>query len=188
MPKQAKSLSDRQAGAVLTYLSVRPRPERNQVMFLLSVKAGLRAVEIAKIRWRMVLDPEGKLMDHIALEDAATKGKTGGRFIPLHPLLRDALQRLLDRCGHAHPDTPVVGMVRGAVVNWFFVLYRDLGMSGCSSHSGRRTFITKTARRISTVGGSLRDVQQMAGHKSLGMTQAYIEPSEDAKRKVVQLI
>ena len=60
------------------------------------------------------------------------------------------------------------------VTNWFFNLYRQLGFEGCSSHSGRRTAITRWARKISSVGGSLRDVQSLARHSSLQMTQRYI--------------
>ena len=66
--------------------------------------------------------------------------------------------------------------------------YTGLGMEGCSSHSGRRTFVTKAAHKIVEAGGSLRDVQQLAGHTSLATTQRYIEGSNDAKRKVVQMI
>jgi integrase/recombinase XerD len=58
-------------------------------------------------------------------------------------------------------------------------------MEGCSSHSGRRTFITRAAKEVSVVGGSLRDVQQLAGHASLAMTQAYIEGDTEAKRKLI---
>jgi integrase/recombinase XerD len=57
-----------------------------------------------------------------------------------------------------------------------------------SSHSGRRTFITRAARKASEVGGSLRDVQQLAGHASLGMTQRYIEGDTNAKRKLIGLL
>lgn len=86
---------------------------------------------------------------------------------------------------------PVVRSTRGhamsaqVVTNWFWNLYRELGMEGCSSHSGRRTAITRWARKISSVGGSLRDVQALARHSSLQMTQRYIEVSEDACRRVV---
>ena len=59
---------------------------------------------------------------------------------------------------------------------------------GCSSHSGRRTFITRTARRVSQVGGSLRDVQELAGPTSLAMTQRDIEGDTEAKRKLVALL
>jgi integrase/recombinase XerC len=75
-----------------------------------------------------------------------------------------------------------------AVVVWFHRLYVCLGMVGCSGHSGRRSFITRAARKISEVGGRLRDVQVLAGHSSLGTTARYIEADADTQRKVVALI
>ena len=75
-----------------------------------------------------------------------------------------------------------------AIVNMFQRWYRHLGFVGCSSHSGRRTFITNAARKISTVGGSLKDVQQLAGHSNLRTTQRYIDENPDAQVRVVGLI
>ncbi len=75
-----------------------------------------------------------------------------------------------------------------AIVNLFAAWYRGLGFNGCSSHSGRRTFITNAARRISTVGGSLRDIQLLAGHSALSTTQRYIEADGMAQRRVVELV
>ena len=75
-----------------------------------------------------------------------------------------------------------------SVAHWFKRLFTSLGFDGCSSHSGRRTFITRAARKLSQAGGSLRDVQQLAGHASLQTTQRYVEGSSDAKRKLVALI
>ncbi len=65
---------------------------------------------------------------------------------------------------------------------------RALGFDGCSSHSGRRTFITRAARKASEAGGSLRDVQQLAGHASLQTTQCYVEGNTDAKRRLIAMI
>jgi integrase/recombinase XerD len=38
------------------------------------------------------------------------------------------------------------------------------------------------------VGGSLRDVQLLAGHSALGTTQRYIEADGMAQRKIVQIV
>jgi integrase/recombinase XerC len=193
--KQAKIIGDKQVRAVLAELDTRRYPLRDRVMFLLSIKAGMRAVEIASITWAMVTDAEGKIGDVIALQNRASKGRSGGRIIPLHPDLMTALVALHKERGlKARPDWPVIhserdhGLSAGAVAVWFHRLYTGLGMVGCSSHSGRRSFVTRAARRISEVGGSLRDVQMLAGHASLSTTAKYIEHDADAQRKVVALI
>ena len=74
------------------------------------------------------------------------------------------------------------------VVDFFADLYGKLEFEGASSHSGRRTFITNCAKKITTVGGSLRDVQFLAGHSSLQTTQRYIESDTAAKRMVVDIV
>ena len=75
-----------------------------------------------------------------------------------------------------------------SVVIWFANAYGALGLEGCSSHSGRRTFITRAARLIYKAGGSLRDVQLLAGHQSIQTTQRYIDGDTDAQRKLVAMI
>ena len=75
-------------------------------------------------------------------------------------------------------------MRAGSIVLWFARAFRAIGLHGCSSHSGRRTFITKQPAG----GGSLRDVQLLAGHRSITTTQRYIEGDTDAQRKLVSLI
>jgi len=79
-------------------------------------------------------------------------------------------------------------MTARSVVNWFSQLYHELGFYGCSSHSGRRTFITSAARLLGQSGGSLRDVQKLAGHSNLNTTELYIQGSEAAQKKLVELI
>jgi len=74
-----------------------------------------------------------------------------------------------------------------AVAVFFKRLYKKLGLIGCSSHSGRRTFITKCARKVSLIGGSIRDVMMLSGHRNLASVQAYIDQDEEAQRKLVEL-
>ena len=190
--KQAKTLTKPQIEAVLGYLSKTRYPIRDRVIFLLSVKAGLRAKEIASLTWSMVTDAEGTLSDTISLTDIASKGR-GGRVIPINKELRAALMALkADKA--SRPSAYVVTTERAgrtssyAIVNKFAAWYRALGFNGASSHSGRRTAITAWARRISTVGGSLRDVQLLAGHSALSTTQRYIESDGLAQRRVVELM
>jgi integrase len=191
--KQAKILNRAQTEAVLAYLEKTRHPARNRLIFLLSIRAGLRAKEIAAVTWSMVLDSDGGIAADIALRDEASKGSSG-RIIPISKELRTALEVFKVECTRAMPGERIVQTERSkatsaqVIVNLFKVWYARLGFEGCSSHSGRRTFITNAARRISTVGGSLRDVQVLAGHSALSTTQRYIEISAEAKRKVVELV
>jgi integrase len=178
---------------VLTYLTKTRYRERNRAIFLLSVRAGLRAKEIASLTWAMLTDAEGEIGDAIHLVDEASKGSSG-RVIPLNKELKAALQRIQKAQvgGRASPFVVTTERAKqtsaAAVVNLFAVWYRALGFNGCSSHSGRRGFITNAARKIGTVGGSLRDVQLLAGHSSLSTTQRYIEAHADAQRRIVELV
>ena len=159
-------------------------------MVLLSVKAGLRAGEIAGLTWEMVLDPTGEVGQAIELHDCVAK-KNSGRRIPINPTLRTALTAWCLLTGGAGP---VVQSERGdamspiSIVNWFAGAYRAVGLAGCSSHSGRRTFITRAARLVHKAGGSLRDVQLLAGHRSIQTTQRYIDGDTDVQRKLVAMI
>jgi integrase/recombinase XerD len=192
--KQAKVLGPRELQRLLGAVDRGRYPERDRVIVLLSFKAGLRAKEIADLTWGMVTDASGEVGDHIALPNSASKGKSGGRTIPLNSSLRQALVALKAVRGeYALPSRQVVYSERGGysantIACWFRDHFRSLGIQGASSHSGRRTFITMAARKIVEAGGSLRDVQELAGHSSLGTTQRYIDGDTAAKRKVVALI
>jgi integrase/recombinase XerD len=185
--KQAKVLSETQIRTMLACLNSTRHQLRNRVMVLLSVKAGLRAKEIALRAWSMLTDSDGNVGDVIYLEDRAAKHGSG-RSIPMNPQLRDALIELYAARQPAAADTVIYSdrgksMSGGSVTVWFHALYKRLGFQGCSSHSGRRTFVTRVARKIVEAGGSLRDVQELAGHRSLQTTQLYIAGSSDAKRR-----
>src|SRR4029434_4089708 len=107
--KQAKMLTPKQETAVLTYLQTLRYPVRDRVMFLLSIKAGLRAKEIALLTWAMVTDADGQVAEVLALPNTASKGRGGGRMIPLNLTLRLALVALYQRQGDAvHAGRAVV--------------------------------------------------------------------------------
>jgi integrase len=188
--RQAKLITPHTLRRMLSHIRYSQDPARDRVMILLSAKAGLRAAEIAGLEWSMVLDARASIGDTIAIRDGIAK-KQSGRKIPMHPDLRDAL-RALSRTGDI--SGPVIRSARGgalranSIVNWFVALFAELGIEGCSSHSGRRTFITTAARRAHRAGCSLRDVQLLAGHRSIETTQGYIDGDTDGQRRLISLL
>ena len=194
--KQAKILNDKQQNLTMAHLETTRYPLRNKIIFLLSFKEGLRAKEISKLAWSMVCNSDGKIADVINLSNNASKGKYSGRIIPMHKELKILLGELLtekQKNEYFSLDKLVIATERGehttpqVIVNFFYHLYKTIGFNGCSSHSGRRTFITNAAKHISLVGGTLNDVRLLAGHSSLATTQRYIAYDTEAQRKIVEM-
>ena len=195
--KQSKTLNKSQIQMVSNHLRNGRNGLRNQTIFLLSVKSGLRAKEIAQLSWKEVCNSDGEVDTQINLTNQTSKGNSG-RVIPLHKSVRENLIELLERHRKYYAfninTSFIVRTERSpfttsqTIINMFQKWYQTLGLIGCSSHSGRRTFITETSKKISLVGGSLRDIQMMAGHSSLQTTQRYIDGDSQSQRKVVDLI
>jgi integrase len=188
--KQAKILSDANIDDLVLFAETTRQPARNKVMVLLSAKAGLRAGEIAHLTWEMVTDPTGAVGTTLELPDHVAK-KGSGRKVPLHGDLRRALsgfRAVTQGTGPVIKSEQGGPMAPQSIVAWFANAYRVIGLDGCSSHSGRRTFITRAARLVHHAGGSLRDVQLLAGHRSIQTTQRYIDGDTEAQRKLVSLI
>ena len=71
--KQSKILSDKQVKTMLLHLSTTRMSIRNQLIFLLSVKSGLRSKEISGVRWNMVADSTGEVGNSIHLTDNVSR-------------------------------------------------------------------------------------------------------------------
>jgi integrase len=173
-------------------------PERNRVIVLLAFLSGLRAMEIVGVRWRMVTDADGNVADGLSLPNSASKGKNGGRAVPLPMPVQRALSVLHEQekqAGRGRAEDYIVTFqqhssdpaARSNSVRWLFKFWlHQLGFKGASSHSGRRSFATKAAREIGAVGGSLKDVQQLLGHASISTTMKYVDADPQAQQRLVQ--
>jgi len=71
--RQAKVLTPTELDALLEHVRGRRDSLRSRVIILLSVRAGLRAAEVAKLEWRMVMGASGKVGHTIELEDRIAK-------------------------------------------------------------------------------------------------------------------
>jgi integrase len=215
--KRAKTVERKQFDQLLKIVQKSEHPLRDEVALRLSFSAGLRAGEIALLRWENnLLNPVGEVMDVIHITSDVGK-RAVERTIPIEPSLRMLLKRLRRQRpedeyvfyalhNNVVPQVPVLdakgkpvlddeGQPRkrddpdwvpgkvspNAVVQWFKRLYAQVGFQGCTSHSGRRTFITSRARMANQAKCSIRDVQELAGHRRLDTTAEYIDTSEFQK-------
>ena len=147
-----------------------------------------------------MLGADGAVMDEIALSAAQTKGNQG-RTVLVPRKLRDELtQYLQQRFGLAdlvavtRTDTecalfptqknPKRGFTANTLCQLFHKIYKDSHMTGATSHSGRRTFITKLADK----GVGVRVLMAICGHKQLQTTLRYIELNPTVMKAAVELI
>lgn len=186
---QAKSLTPAEIEQVLAYIASHSFAMRNRLIFLTSLYSGMRVGEIASLKLGDVFSTKGKVNAEVKLTAEQTKGKHA-RTVFLPQKLRDELQAYLDLRGAgnlAHPLFITAGrkaFTANGMALHFFYLYRKCGISGASSHSGRRTFITNLA----TKGIGVRVLASLAGHRSIAVTQRYIDVNDDMKRNAVELI
>lgn len=193
--KVAKTVTKEELNRVLAYIAERSQNKlRDTLIVLLSFKAGLRIGEIAGLRWRDVTDAFGELRSDAFFvpDDIAKKGS--GRTIPMHPGIHAALRWIrvkTERQDWLAPNEPIIRSIdktgpinANSLQRYIGRLYAQLGLQGCSSHSGRRSFLTQAARLANKHGCSLRDVQLLAGHRDIETTEAYIEASDGIKSLV----
>jgi integrase/recombinase XerD len=181
---RARTLNLDQLERVLAYIDKHSScPESDRLKMELSFHAGLRACEIAGLRLRDVTDAEGAISNEIHVREEISKGRRE-RSVPMHPRIKAALEAFrqrypyLDSFAVSHRGRAPRIQSTNALTVWFHSIFKQAGFEGCSSHSGRRTFITQLARRSNHFNGSLRDVQIAAGHARLDTTAAYIDPGE----------
>jgi integrase len=194
--RQAKTISDEQLQGLLRRIVGESKdPLRDYAVVLLSFKAGLRVGEIAGLQWRDVLTSDGKLADIVAVPSSIAK-KGNARDIPMHPALKVTLEQLFRQtfpAGGTHADYRG-RLIRGlekrrpyvsadALRKYLARLYREHGLD-CTSHSGRRTFITKAIRAAPLFDCSLRDVQNAAGHRNIDTTETYIDLSPNMAKLI----
>ena len=197
---QARVLTEKEIRKVLNFCNSQPHSARNKAMLLCTHMAGMRVGEVAALRICDVLALDGTVKEEIALSASQTKGDKA-RTVLVPKKLRDELTSYLQqRFGLAslqavtQTDTqralfptqknPKRGFSANTLCQLFHKIYKDSQMYGATSHSGRRTFITKLADK----GVGVRVLMALAGHKSIATTQRYIELNPTIMKAAVELI
>ena len=186
---QAKTLTPAEIDQVLSYIATQGYAMRNRVMFLTGLYSGMRVGEIAHLRVGDVRNTDGSVRAEIRLSADQTKGRQP-RTVFLPQKLRAELQTYLDLRGFVPATNPL--FITGGrkpfsanlMAQHFHYLFKRAGIAGASSHSMRRSFITNLAAR----GIGVRVLAELAGHRSIAVTQKYIDVNDDMKRNAVELI
>lgn len=189
--KQAKLLNPAEFKRLTAVIDSKRHSVRNHAVVALSFYAGLRACEIAGLCVGDVYEANGTVRDSFYLRAEQTKGSEGGTV-----LVNKRLAAALRRYAAANPkhctqsDAALVYSGKGGgfspqtIVNLFATLYVAAGITGASSHSGRRQFVTGLADK----GINPRVIQILCRHASLGSTMLYIEAGEAKLRKAIEMV
>ena len=191
MSKQAKTLNQQELRKVLDYISTRKHAARNRAMLMTTFLSGMRVGEVSSLRIRDVIDAEGNVRNEIRLTPEMTKGDSA-RIVFVNERLRKELEQYLRIHKSNNPDSKLFysqkktsnGFNANTLTQHFHFLYKRAGVDGASSHSGRRTFITNLASK----GVGVRVLMNLAGHKSIATTQAYIDINDNMLRSAVELV
>lgn len=187
--KQAKTLSSSELKRVYAIIDAGQHSARNKLAFALSYYAGLRVKEIASLRIEDVLDSTGAVKQFVTLTPQQTKG-SAGRTIVLNNKLRSVLASAFKNGANSSCYAlPLIRSQKGSAFSanslcqLFARIYKEAGLDGATSHSGRRTFITTLAHK----GVSAKVLMTLAGHKHLSTTQRYIDVNDAMLLQAVEL-
>lgn len=187
----AKSLTPEELEQVLAYTAKQPNALRNRAMLMMTVAAGLRVSEVAGLTLGDVLNSAGAVRSELHL--AACRVKHGhARTVYLNSRLQQELAEYINTRINRDRALPLFPTLRGprrhfsanTLAQHFYWLYRRAGVTGASSHSGRKTFLTSLASQ----GVSVFVLASLAGHKSIATTQRYVTVNDDVKRRAVELV
>ena len=157
----------------------------------LSVGLGLRAKELAGLRWADVYETDGRVWKIMHLKAAYTKGgRTRDVFVS-----SPAPRRVLEKYGERHwllsagaSQAALFASQKGgpmtacSMARFLKALYAEAGIPGASSHSGQRTLITRLAER----GIDLKAIAEIAGHTSIRTTAMYVEANPTRLARILQ--
>lgn len=186
---QALTLNTQQLNRVLSAAGNSRYPVRNRLIILMQHLSGMRVGEVAALLYGDVVATDGTIKAEVRLTAAQTKGNRS-RVVLLPERLRAELAHYVQQHPNKRTDRPLFyterskGFTADTLTHIVNGLYKRAGLDGCSSHSGRRTFITNLAEQ----GVSARVLQQLAGHQNLATTQRYIDIKPSMLRSAVELV
>ena len=186
---QARVLNPTELRRVLDYVATRRHSARNRASLLLTHYAGMRVAEVAALRINDVLNSDSTIKAEIRLMPNQTKGKHA-RTVYLNERMQKELAQYIKCLKIKDITKPLFytqkreGFSPNTLTQYFFFLYRKVGLTGCSSHSGRRSFLTGLANK----GTAIHILKSLAGHRNISTTASYLYSSPTQLKAAVELV
>lgn len=184
----AKLITERELKRAIAICGTRRHSQRDQTILQLSYYAGLRACEISALTVGDVFAADGSVRSTVTLSAGQTKGSRARVFY-----VNQRLARVFSDYWHVvksrNPSQPLFQTQLGTAFSantmsqLFLIIYAAAGLEGCSSHSGRRSFITRLAEQ----GVAVHLLAALAGHRSIQTTQRYITVNDALLARAVEL-
>lgn len=196
---QARTLNEKEVKLLLLYIQTRKYAERDRALVAMSYYAGMRVKEIACTKIGDVLTNDGSIKAELRLTKEQTKGKYSRTVVLSEKLRKEILVYLQYRFNTKqliavtytdNMQKPLFntqksdGFSANSLCYHFHQLYKQAGLDGASSHSGRRTFLTT----LSAKAVPLRVMMDLAGHRAAQTTMRYCDVTMDMKKAAVELI
>jgi len=186
---QARVLNSQELRRVLDYVATRRHSARNRAMLLLTHYAGMRVGEVAALRIHDVLNSDRSIKAEVRLSPSQTKGKHP-RTVYLNERMQKELASYVRMITLNEPSKPLFytqkkeGFSANSLTQYFFYLYKNVGLEGASSHSGRRSFLTGLANK----GTAIHILKSLAGHRNISTTATYLYSSPEQLKAAVELV
>ena len=186
---QARVLNPQELRRVLDHVATRRHSARNRTMLLLTHFAGMRVGEVAALRINDVLNGDSTIKDEVRLMPEQTKGKHA-RTVYLNERMQKEIGQYLRVLRIKDPTKPLfytqkqAGFSANSLTQYFFYLYRAVGIDGASSHSGRRSFLTGLANK----GTAIYILKSLAGHRNISTTASYLYSNPSQLKAAVELV
>ena len=212
MSKHARVLNDSEREMLFSYIDTMKYASRNRLIMVLTHYAGMRVGEIAGLLHNDLLIHSGEVSQHciglaenplsvvvgnnryviakqIQLKRRNVKGNHA-RSVVLSSTVRDEIVKYYSGVsGVELGECVVINRFRNPMTNQRLAQeikrwYADCGLHGCSSHSGRRGFVTNLLDKQVNI----RVVQQLVGHRQLSTTQLYADTRDSMLREAVEML
>ena len=186
---QAATLTQQQLQRVLDYTRARRHYKRNRAIILLTHYAMLRVGEVAALRYCDVVDADGEIKAETTLSAVQTKGNKA-RKVWFAEKIRVELAAYVAAHKPKQLTQPLFytqrseGFTANTLTHIVNGIYKNAGISGATSHSGRRTGLTNLAER----GVGVRVLMALAGHSNMATTQRYIDLRPAMLKAAVELV